>query len=56
MGKPNQLTKQQVEQIKKANNGSPISTEDIIIDASGIFLKELEIRENDVFLLNIIKN
>jgi len=55
MGKPSQLTKQQVEQIKSQNDGTPISKE-IIIAKEGIpFSKEMEIRENDVYFLNLIR-
>jgi len=31
MGKPNQLTKQQVEQIKKLNDGTPVSSEKVTV-------------------------
>ena len=55
MGKPKQLTKQQVEQIKKSNDGSPVSMEKVTLKANEVFSKELEISENDVFLLNMIK-
>ena len=55
MNKPNQLTKQQVDYIKKQNDGSPISKENIKVNSSGVFSKEFVIRENDVFLLNLIK-
>ena len=55
MGRPSRLTKQQVEQIKKQNDGSPILKEIITIKDGVAILKELEIRENDVFFLNIIK-
>ena len=55
MNKPNQLTKQQVEQIKKLNDGSPVSTETIHVKANEPFVKKLELRENDVYFLNIIK-
>jgi xylan 1,4-beta-xylosidase len=55
IGRPKQLTKQQVEEIKKKNDGSPISKEAIVIPASGKFTREFEIRENDVFLVNLIK-
>jgi xylan 1,4-beta-xylosidase len=55
MGKPTQLSKVQVEQIKKQNDGSPISKEIITIKAGIPFSKELDIRENDVFFLNLIK-
>jgi xylan 1,4-beta-xylosidase len=55
MGKPAQLTKQQVEQIKKQNDGLPISKEIITVKNGTPFSKELDIRDNDVFFLNIIK-
>lgn len=55
MGKPSQLSKVQVEQIKKQNDGSPISKEIITVKTGTPFTKELEIRENDVFFLNLIR-
>jgi xylan 1,4-beta-xylosidase len=55
LGRPGQLTRQQVEQIKKQNDGSPISREITVVKAGAPFSKELEIRENDVFLVNLIK-
>jgi xylan 1,4-beta-xylosidase len=55
MGRPAQLTKQQVEQIKKLNDGSPILKEIVTINKGTPFSKELDIRENDVFFLNIMK-
>jgi xylan 1,4-beta-xylosidase len=56
MNKPNQLTKQQVEQIKKLNDGSPVSHEMVKVNTDTAFVKELELRENDVFLMNMIKH
>ncbi|MCF8357911.1 MAG: hypothetical protein K9H26_04080 [Prolixibacteraceae bacterium] len=55
LGRPNQLTQIQVEQIKKLNNGAPISGEIVKVEADGLFTKELAIRENDVYFLNLIK-
>lgn len=55
LGRPDQLTRQQVDLIKKQSNGAPVSRENIRIDASKIFSKEFPIRENDVFFLNLIK-
>ncbi|HOO85744.1 MAG TPA: hypothetical protein PLS94_14330, partial [Prolixibacteraceae bacterium] len=55
LGRPNQLTKQQVEQIKKLNNGAPISGEIVKVKADGLFSKELNLRDNDVYFLNLIK-
>jgi xylan 1,4-beta-xylosidase len=55
MNKPKQLTREQVGQIKKQNDGSPVSTEKIIIRANSPFIKELDLRENDVYFLNLVK-
>jgi xylan 1,4-beta-xylosidase len=55
MNKPDQLTKGQVEQIKKQNDGSPLSREVVTIKADGVFSKEMDLRENDVFFLNMVK-
>lgn len=55
MGKPNQLNKKQVEKLKKQNNGSPVATQQIEIKPNSSFSKEFEMRENDVYLINIIK-
>lgn len=55
LGRPSQLTKEQVEKIKQLNNGSPISVEKLKIKKNTIFIKEMDIRENDVFLIKIMK-
>ncbi len=55
MGRPNQLTKQQVAQIKNQNNGSPTSTEDIQLKRNQAFTKEFSISENDVYFFKLIK-
>jgi xylan 1,4-beta-xylosidase len=55
MKRPHQLTKQQVETINKQNDGSPVLKENIEVKSSGVFSKEIAIRENDVFLLNLVK-
>jgi xylan 1,4-beta-xylosidase len=55
MGKPNQLTKEQVKEIKKLNDGSPIYCEKIEVETGKSFMKELDIRENDVFLITMTK-
>jgi len=55
MGKPQQLTKTQVEQIKKLNDGSPVSKEIISVKDGSSFSKELDIRENDVFFLTMVR-
>ncbi len=55
MGRPDQLTKAQVEQIKKQNDGSPMAIENIQIKNNQSFVKELDLCENDVYFLKIIK-
>jgi len=55
MGKPNQLTKQQVETLKQHNNGLPVSTETVVINEKQHFTREININENDVYLLNFKK-
>jgi xylan 1,4-beta-xylosidase len=55
LGRPSQLTKQQVEQIKKQNDGSPVEKQIIKIKSGSPLVKELDIRENDVYFLNLIK-
>jgi xylan 1,4-beta-xylosidase len=53
--RPNQLSKIQVEQIKNMNNGSPLASEIVTVVHGASFSKELDIHENDVFLLNLVK-
>jgi xylan 1,4-beta-xylosidase len=55
MKRPSQLTKRQVEEIKRHNDGSPVSAGIVKINAEGKFEKSFDIRENDVFFLNIVK-
>ncbi|WP_207515271.1 GH39 family glycosyl hydrolase [Longitalea luteola] len=55
MGRPSQLNRQQVDQLKKQNDGSPISREIISVKSGMPLLKELELRENDVYFLNLVK-
>jgi xylan 1,4-beta-xylosidase len=55
MGRPKQLTKELVQKIKKLNDGSSISREMINVKTGMPFLKEIEIRENDVFLITMTK-
>lgn len=55
MNRPAQLTVQQVNTIKQLNNGAPVITETISIDAKGHFGKEINLNENDVYLLNLVR-
>ena len=55
LGKPAQLSSRQVDEIKNLNDGTPILKEIVEIKNGIPFSKDWEIRENDVFLLNLIK-
>jgi len=55
LGKPDQLNKKEVTQIKDLNNGAPISSQIIVIKEGSPFVKMLELHENDVYLLKLIK-
>ena len=55
LGRPAQLTKAQVEYIKKQNDGSPVSKEIVTVQSGVSFIKELDISENDVLFINLIK-
>jgi xylan 1,4-beta-xylosidase len=55
MGKPKQLTHEQVQKIKALHNGSAISSEKIKVKKGAFFVKELDLRENDVFLIAMVK-
>jgi xylan 1,4-beta-xylosidase len=54
MGRPGQLTKQQVEKLKE-QNGLPVATKQIEIKPNTAFFREFDIRENDVVMVNLIK-
>jgi len=55
LGKPSQLTKNQVDVTKSQNDGTPISKKIISIKAEISFFKKMDIRENDVYFLNLTK-
>lgn len=55
MGSPDQLTRQQVEQIKKSNDGSPVFKTRVDVQNNGPFIYELDLRENDVILVSLLK-
>ena len=54
MGRPKQLKKQQVEKLKQ-QNGSPVAVRQIEIKPNAKYSAEVDIRENDVILVNLIK-
>ena len=55
MGKPNQLTRQEVAAIKQIDNGSPVRKEIVKISKAGDFSQELNMRQNDVYLVLLNK-
>ena len=55
MGKPAQLNKQQAEQIKKANNGLPVLKKQITVGSDKRLYQQLDIRENDVYFIQLNK-
>jgi len=55
MGKPGQLSKPQVDKIKQENDGAPVSKEVVQVAADGVFKKDFQMRENDVYLLQLQK-
>jgi xylan 1,4-beta-xylosidase len=55
LGRPPQLSKRQVAEIKKQNDGSPFLKEVVHIQAGKSFTHEVDIRENDVVLVKLIK-
>ena len=55
IGSPTNLKREQVRQLAENNNGKPIENLSVKIDSDGIFLKEINLRENDVFLITLEK-
>ncbi len=55
LNKPAQLSRKQADLIRDFNDGAPAVKELIHVDASGNFVREIKIRENDVFLVRLIK-
>lgn len=56
MGRPAQLTRAQVKAIKAGNDGSPVKRDRVTVGANGVLSKQLDIRENDVFLIRLIRS
>lgn len=56
MGRPDQLNKHQVQLLKNENDGRPVFTGRISVKSGKNFSHELDIRENDVVLVKLIKS
>jgi xylan 1,4-beta-xylosidase len=52
MHAPNQLTRGQVDALKKTSDGSPISETDVAV-TNGQLMQQMALRTNDVFFLKI---
>lgn len=55
MGRPGQLSRQQVDKLKSQSNGKPEMTQQIEVESNAAFSREIDIRENDVILINLVK-
>ena len=55
LGTPSQLTRREVEALRAKSDGRPFLREIVTVGADGRFLKELELRENDVCLLTLVR-
>lgn len=52
-GRPNQLSKKQVDELNARSTGRPLKTETVTIGTDGHFNASIPLRENDVFLLKL---
>jgi xylan 1,4-beta-xylosidase len=53
LGSPSQLTRAQVTMLKKASTGEPVLTERVEVGTAGSFSRRFEMRENDVWLVEL---
>ena len=53
MGSPSQLTREQVQALRETSSGQPMIDEKIKIGADGQFVRDFELRENDVWLVEL---
>ena len=55
IGAPQNLKREQVQELASKNDGKPVKTLSIKIDKKGSFSKTINVRSNDVFLLTLEK-
>jgi xylan 1,4-beta-xylosidase len=55
IGSPAQLTRREVEALRSKSDGTPFLREVVTVRGDGLFAKELDLRENDVYLLNLVR-
>jgi xylan 1,4-beta-xylosidase len=53
LGSPSQLTRSQVEALRKASSGEPCLDERVQIGVDACFSQRFETRENDVWLIEL---
>ncbi len=53
LGSPSQLTRSQVESLRRATSDAPVLEEEVVIDAQGHFARRFAMRENDVWLVKL---
>jgi xylan 1,4-beta-xylosidase len=53
LGSPSQLTRAQVETLKSASSGEPALIEKVEVGATGVFSRRFEMRENDVWFVEL---
>lgn len=53
LGSPSQLTRAQVQALNKASSGEPALTETVKVGADGAFTHRFDMRENDVWLVEL---
>jgi len=55
LGQPSDLSRATVAELKKLSAGRPVSETTVTVKADGLFETTLPLRENDVFLLSLIR-
>lgn len=53
MGRPAQLTRAQVEALKAETSGAPLRQQEVRVGSDGRFSTRLQLRENDVYLVEL---
>lgn len=55
LGSPATLTREQVRALAARNNGDPVSTARVQITRAGAFTRDFPLRENDVYLITLLR-
>ena len=53
LGSPGQLTRAQVQTLRQASSGQPVIDETVMVGDDGLLVREFELRENDVWLVEL---